>query len=78
MTLDEILALPPEERESYLASLTPLEREQLHKTLPKGERAPGFEDCPGCIFVDLLRGPCIPGQASYCPIAWKAIAYPRG
>ena len=33
--------------------------------MPKN-RAPGYEDCPGCVGVDRDGKTCAPGNLSYC------------
>lgn len=38
--------------------------------MPKGNRASGMEDCPGCRAVDKDGKPCNPHDARVCPIAW--------
>jgi len=37
--------------------------------MAKGERAEGYEWCPGCYAVDHEGKPCDPHNARYCPIA---------
>lgn len=36
-------------------------------------RAPGYEDCPGCKAVEQEGKDCNPHNAAICPIAWAKI-----